>query len=146
MRRKVPVKGGRGSLLDDEEPDRFLLAKVAIDSNDAGGQEAGLLEQGGVRTGVDVQVSVRGQAVQQPERAGMDRDGGGEKTGVERRRVESRRSVRVLARLLQVRHDFVDVARFGGSGDHRRHACTGRQPRSYDLGAHPARSQSGPGR
>lgn len=67
-----------------DEPDGLLLREVALDVDDAGGEEAGFGGEGAVGALVDVEGAVGGEAVQEPEGAVADRQGVWEEAGVER--------------------------------------------------------------
>ena len=59
-----------------------MLAEGAFDVDDADGEEVGFVGEGGVGAGVDVDCSVRGEAVEEPEVAVADWIVGGEETGM----------------------------------------------------------------
>lgn len=61
-----------------------MLREVALDVDDAGGEEACFGSEGAVGTLVDVEGAVCREAVQEPEGAVADRQGVWEEAGVER--------------------------------------------------------------
>lgn len=82
---EVAVQGVRGGTLGDGDSDGFLLAEVAFDSEDAGREKTGVVEEGLVGAMVDVDGSVRGEAVEEPEDTGLHGRCRGEEAGVEGR-------------------------------------------------------------
>ena len=67
----VGVGMGRQAF-NDHDADGFLLSEVALYVNDADGEEAGFVREGFPGAVVDVDGSVRGEAVQDPEVAVAD--------------------------------------------------------------------------
>lgn len=61
-----------------------MLREVALDVDDAGGEEAGFGGEGAVSALIDVEGAVGGEAVQEPEGAVADRQGVWEEAGMER--------------------------------------------------------------
>lgn len=61
-----------------------MLAEISFHVDDADGEEVGFVAEGGVGAGVDVDCSVGGEAVEEPEVAVADWIGGGEEACVER--------------------------------------------------------------
>ena len=57
---------------DDDQSDGFLLHKMALDVDDAGGQETGFGDESAMSAFVDEDGAVSGDAMQEPERAVTD--------------------------------------------------------------------------
>lgn len=159
--------------LDDQQPHRLVLPKVAVDVDDAGGQEARLVEQGAVAARVDIDVAVGLEPVQEPEGAVPVGRGRGQEARVQghvgpvkldaldggpRLRQGVLGVVVVVVPVgvgvvrpgrldgLDVLGDLADVARVGGAGDDGGHAGRGGQARGDELGRHAARAEGGAGR
>ena len=77
------VRVGGGKALDDDDADGFLLGEVAFYVDDADGEEAGFIRERFPRAVVDVDGSVGGEAVEDPEVAVADGVGDWEEAGVE---------------------------------------------------------------
>lgn len=162
--------GGRLGPLDDDDAHGLLLPERAVHVDDADGQQAGLLEQRGVRAAVDVQRAVRGEAVEQPEAAVADGLRGGGEAGVQRRgwwrggllgagggaggglRARGEERVEVAEGLvagevqgLDVGHDGEDGLRVRGARDDGCDAGGGGEARGDDLGGHAAGAEGGAG-
>lgn len=150
--------------LDDQQPYRLVLPEVPVDVDDARRQQARLVEQGAVAPGVDVDVAVGLEPVQEPERAVAVGGGRGEEARVQGHvgpvelyaldgglglrqgvlgvvvAVVVPVGVRVVRpwRLdgLDVLGDLADVARVGGAGDDGGYAGRGGQACGNQLGGH----------
>ena len=76
--------GIAGEALDDENADGFLLGEIPVYVDDADREETRFVAQGGPGALIDVDGSMRGEAVQDPEVAVADGVRNGEEPGMER--------------------------------------------------------------
>lgn len=81
---QLPGGARRVEAVHDDEADGLLLRKVALDVEDARGEEARFAEEGAVGSRVDVERAVGLEAVDEPEVAVADGVRGGEEAGVQR--------------------------------------------------------------